>query len=621
MDLSVIILNYNVRYLLEACLESVILAVSDLQAEIIVVDNASSDESVYMVQAKYPEIKLIINNVNTGFSKGNNQGVTTARGDYILILNPDTIINSDAVLTSLLYLKEHKGTGAVGVKMINGHGQYLKESKRGFPDVASSFFKLSGLNKIFPKSSVFNHYYLGHLSPDQISEVESLTGAFMMMSRNLYQSLNGFDENFFMYGEDIDLSYRIRQSGKKLIYVGNEQIIHLKGRSSTEHSYKHVYDFYNAMSVFVKKYEINPLLKILLLFGIKLTALISWLKRQIVNNFLPVADWLLISLVLLIVQQSWAIVWFKNPSYFHHKVFLINAISYTLIWLASLFLFNAYQPLNKHKGQNALQAILTGTLVILMIYGLLPEAMRTSRAVILVSGIFISFILPLLRSLLSTRGNDFKGIYLGNYEQEAEYNPLFRELCYQDYFSYLTRIGKKQISELFLKELAEQIYSLNLTHLIVDKKSISKDEWLLLSAQLQSKISILVLNDYEPLAFDSSIPGMVSGDINLNMWPFRIKKFLIDLIARILILPWGWVYKDIRLNYFSLWLGKKQFAGYQNPVESSLPGLTPALWSPLTSRPFYNDDSTAINFEYARHYNPYLDIKIILNHLFTLKKN
>ncbi|MEP7321392.1 MAG: glycosyltransferase [Saprospiraceae bacterium] len=621
MDLSVIILNYNVRYLLETCLESVIQSVTDLQAEIIVVDNASSDESVYMVQSKYPEVKLIINDVNTGFSKGNNRGVAEARGDYILIANPDTILNSSAVHTSLRYLKEHKETGAVGVKMINGHGHYLEESKRGFPDVVSSFFKLSGLNKLFPKSPAFNHYYLGHLSPDQINEVESLTGAFMMMSRNLYQSLNGFDENFFMYGEDIDLSYRIRQSGKKLIYIGNEQIIHLKGRSSTEHSYKHVYDFYNAMSVFVKKYEINPLLKIVLLFGIKITAIISWLKRQIVNNFLPVADWFLIALILVIVQQSWAMVWFKNASYFHHKVFLINAISYTLIWMASLFLFNAYQPLNKHKGQNALQAILTGTLVILMIYGLLPEAMRTSRAVILVSGIFISFVLPLLRSLLTTRGNNYKGIYLGSYEEEAEHTPLFRKLCYQDFFSYLTRMDKRKISDLFLKELAELINSLNLTHLIVDKKSIPKDEWLLLSTQLQSKISILVLNDYEALSFDSSIPGLVSGDINLNMWPFRIKKLLIDLIARILILPWGWVYKDIRLNYFSLLLGRKQFAGYLFPVQDSLPGLKQALWSPLTSPLFYREDSTDINFDYARYYNSYLDIKIILHHLFTLKKN
>ncbi|MEO5582707.1 MAG: glycosyltransferase [Saprospiraceae bacterium] len=621
MDLSVIILNYNVRYLLEACLESVIQAVSDLPAEIIVVDNASSDESVYMVQTKYPEVKLIINDVNTGFSRGNNHAVAKAGGDFVLILNPDTVINSSAVNTSLHYLKEHKDTGAVGVKMINGQGKYLNESKRGFPDVASSFFKLSGLNRIFPGSAVLNHYYLGHLSPDEINEVESLTGAFMMMSRHLYQSLNGFDENFFMYGEDIDLSFRIRQEGKKLIYIGNEKIIHLKGRSSVEHSYKQVYNFYNAMSVFVRKYEFKPFLKILLLFGIKITAHISWLKRQIVNNFLPVADWFLISLVLIIVQQSWATVWFKNPSYFHHMIFVINALSYTLIWLVSLFLFNAYQPLNKHKGQNALEAILTGTFVILMIYGLLPEAFRTSRAVILISGLLISFIHPLLRNFLSTRGNDYKGIYLGNHKEEAEHNGLFRKLCYQDYFSYLIRRDKAQVNNLFLEELKAQIHSLNLTHLIVDTKSISKEEWLILSAQLQQKISILVIKSDEPMSFDSSIPGLVSGDINLNMKPSRIKKSLIDLIARILILPWGWMYKDIRLNYFALWLGRKQFAGYQYPAHASLPGLKPALWSPVASLQFYKDDSTDINFEYARQYNPYLDIKIILNQLFTLKKN
>lgn len=229
MDLSVVILNYNVRYLLESCLESVVEALKGLSAEVILIDNASTDQSVIMVREKYPAVKLLINDSNLGFAKANNLAIAQSTGQYILILNPDTIVNKSSIISALNYIKSHKDCGGVGVKMVDGSGVFLKESLRGFPDMASSLYKLSGINRLFPKSKIFNHYYLGHLDPDKVQEVEVLTGAFLMTTRKVFDAVNGFDESFFMFGEDIDLSVRIRQLGHKLIYLGDEQIVHLKG--------------------------------------------------------------------------------------------------------------------------------------------------------------------------------------------------------------------------------------------------------------------------------------------------------------------------------------------------------------------------------------------------------
>ena len=251
--LSVIIVNYNVKYFLEQCLYSVQKAMEGIAGEIIVVDNCSTDGSMDYLRPVFPSVQFIANTENLGFSKANNQGWRIARGDYILFLNPDTIIPEDSLQLSLSAMEQDARIGALGIRMIDGSGQYLPESKRGNPGAKTSFFKLSGLARLFPQSPVFARYYLGHLSPRQSQEVEVLAGAYMMVRKNVLDATNGFDERFFMYGEDVDLSYRIRGMGYKNWWLAGSSIIHFKGESTRKDA-KYVILFYKAMALFVEKH-------------------------------------------------------------------------------------------------------------------------------------------------------------------------------------------------------------------------------------------------------------------------------------------------------------------------------------------------------------------------------
>lgn len=232
MQLSVIILNYNVRCFLELCVLSVQKALQNIDGEIIVVDNASSDGSVKMMQSRFPHIKCIANKENTGFPKGNNIGVAEAKGEYICILNPDTIVSEDTFENILNTKNCQLNTGIIGCKLIDGSGNFLPESKRGIPTPWVAFTKIAGLYKIFPKSRFFNRYYAMNLDENQSGNVDILVGAFMVMKRDLYRKLGGFDENCFMYSDDIDLSYRVLQEGLKNYYCCETTVVHFKGEST-----------------------------------------------------------------------------------------------------------------------------------------------------------------------------------------------------------------------------------------------------------------------------------------------------------------------------------------------------------------------------------------------------
>ncbi|MEO5996222.1 MAG: glycosyltransferase family 2 protein [Chitinophagaceae bacterium] len=254
LQLSIIIVNYNVKYFLEHCLYSLQKAARSLKAEIIVVDNASSDGSMEYLLNKFPEVNFIDNPVNTGFAKANNQALKQARGKFILFLNPDTIVPEDCLEQSIRLMESNLQIGACGVKMIDGRGHFLPESKRSFPTLESSFYKLSGLSSLFPASKLFAGYYLGHLPENRNSEIEVLSGAYLMTRKEVLQKTGGFDERFFMYGEDIDLSIRIQQEGYKNFYLAETCIIHFKGESTRKGNLNYVRLFYKAMSLFVEKH-------------------------------------------------------------------------------------------------------------------------------------------------------------------------------------------------------------------------------------------------------------------------------------------------------------------------------------------------------------------------------
>ena len=254
MQLSVIILNYNVRYFLEQCVLSVQKALTNLDAEIIVVDNNSSDDSCEMMKQLFPHIKLIENPVNVGFPKGNNIAVAEAKGEYICILNPDTVVAEDTFEKILNYVTlsgvEVSNTGIIGCKLIDGTGNFLPESKRGVPTPWVAFTKIFGLYKF---SNYFGKYYAQHLTENQSGKVDVLVGAFMVMKRDLYLQVGGFDENCFMYSDDIDLSYMIQKLGKENFYFHETSVIHYKGESTVRDE-KYLKRFREAMQFFYKKH-------------------------------------------------------------------------------------------------------------------------------------------------------------------------------------------------------------------------------------------------------------------------------------------------------------------------------------------------------------------------------
>ncbi len=251
--LSIIIVNYNVKYFLEQCLYSVQKAIAGIQAEVIVVDNNSADESVAYLQNIFPRVIFISNKENAGYAKANNQGLQIAKGEYILFVNPDIILAEDSLTESVRVLQQDAAIGALGIRMVDGTGHFLPESKRGFPTPGASFFKLSGLIKMFPHAASIARYYLGNLPEKENNEVDVLSGAYMMVKKEVLDKTGGFDESFFMYGEDIDLSYRIKQAGYVNYYLGLSSIIHFKGES-TKKDIQYTKMFYKAMNIFVQKH-------------------------------------------------------------------------------------------------------------------------------------------------------------------------------------------------------------------------------------------------------------------------------------------------------------------------------------------------------------------------------
>ncbi len=251
MKLSVIILNYNVRYFLEQCIQSVLQATKDLNAEVIVVDNASADDSCAMVREKFPQVTLIANTDNKGFPKGNNQGVAVASGEYVCILNPDTVVAEDTFVKALDFAEKKEHCGIVGVKLIDGTGNFLPESKRGIPTPWVAFTKFSGLHKL--SSKLFGKYYASHLSQNENGKVDILVGAFMLMKKEVYEQVGGFDETYFMFGEDVDLSYTVQKAGYENYFFSETTVIHYKGESTRKDS-TFLKNFRDGMHIFHKKY-------------------------------------------------------------------------------------------------------------------------------------------------------------------------------------------------------------------------------------------------------------------------------------------------------------------------------------------------------------------------------
>lgn len=253
-DVSIIIVNYNTRQLTMDCLASVYESLTSFQYEIIVVDNASHDGSVEAIRGEYPDVRLIANRDNTGFAVANNQGMDIAKGRYILLLNSDTVVQTDTLEVMIGFMDRHPEMGASGCKVILPDGSLDKACKRGFPTPSASFYYAFGISRMFPDRPKFNQYQLGHLSPDDEYPVDCLVGAFMLVRRETIDQVGGLDETFFMYGEDIDWCYRIKEAGWGIYYYPRTYIVHYKGASARRKPMKIIYEFHRAMWVFHRKH-------------------------------------------------------------------------------------------------------------------------------------------------------------------------------------------------------------------------------------------------------------------------------------------------------------------------------------------------------------------------------
>ena len=253
MKLSIIIVNYNVRYYLEQCLLSVEKALTGVGGEVFVVDNNSTDDSVAYLKGKFPWVRYIENTENVGFSRANNQALREARGEYVLLLNPDTFIGERTLRECIDFMDKTPKAGVCGVGMLRVDGSFAPESRRGVPTPFVAFCKMTGLGSLFPKSRLFGRYYMQYLNKQAINPIEIVSGAFMFIRKEALDKVGLLDETYFMYGEDIDLSYRVLKAGYQNYYIPT-QILHYKGESTKKDSIKYVNTFYKAMVIFFKKH-------------------------------------------------------------------------------------------------------------------------------------------------------------------------------------------------------------------------------------------------------------------------------------------------------------------------------------------------------------------------------
>jgi GT2 family glycosyltransferase len=400
LDLSVIIVNYNVKHFLEQCLYSVRKACNGLQAEILVIDNRSSDGSLAYLQPAFPDVQFIANKDNAGFGKACNQGLAISKGKYILFLNPDTIVPEDCFLQCRDFMESHPDAGALGIRMLDGSGRFLKESKRSFPSPLTSLFKLAGLTSLFPRSRVFARYHLGHLDEKTDHEVDVLAGAFMWIRKSVLDKTGGFDEAFFMYGEDVDLSYRIQEAGFRNYYFAGSEILHFKGESTKKGSMNYVRMFYQAMSIFVRKHYGGGkagLFNVFIHLAIWMRAVLAAIGSFIKKAGLPLIDLALIIGSFWIVKTIWS-GYVRPDIQYSSQLLWIAFPAFAFFYLVAAYYAGLYD--RRYHRSELISSTLLATLILLAGYSLLPEQYRFSRGIILFGALLGFLLLTVLRRIL-----------------------------------------------------------------------------------------------------------------------------------------------------------------------------------------------------------------------------
>ncbi|MFK7785267.1 MAG: glycosyltransferase family 2 protein [Crocinitomicaceae bacterium] len=374
--LSVVIVNYNVEHFLDQCLDSVRRASNNCSLEVLIVDNNSVDGSLTMLAEKYPEYPVIANKDNVGFSRANNQAMRIAQGEYVLLLNPDTVVAEDSFSKVITFMDEHPNAGGLGVHMIDGKGNFLPESKRGLPKPMVAFYKIFGLSRLFPNSKRFGQYHLGHIKEDEIAKIDVLSGAFMLMRKTALDKVGLLDEDYFMYGEDIDLSYRIQKGGFDNYYFPETSIIHYKGESTKKSSVNYVFVFYKAMVIFARKHFAGKqagLFSLLINAAIYLRAFLAVVSRVLKRLFFPVVDFLYVTGGLFALTNYWKMSHIEFPE----ELIRYSIPIYAFVWIITAFFNGGYDfPAKLFKY---VKSVLIATLMILVAYAILPKDYQFSR--------------------------------------------------------------------------------------------------------------------------------------------------------------------------------------------------------------------------------------------------
>ncbi len=334
VDLSIIIVNYNVKEFLQNLIYSIYKAGQKINYEIIIVDNASDDGSVEFLREKFPDIKLIVNEKNLGFSKANNLGLSIAKGKYILLLNPDTIVQEDTFEKTIIFFEQTSDAGMAGCKILNPDGTLQLACRRSFPGPWTSFCKVTGLSNLFPGSRLFARYNLTYLNENQTYEVDAISGSFMMIKRETFEKVGKLDEQFFMYGEDLDWCYRVQKEGYKVYYVHDTQIIHYKGESTKRSSIDETKIFYNAMHLFVKKHFASSLLvELILRSGIGFRNFFAFLGKRKLVLFPVIIDFLFFDLSIYLAEKFYIHMsdWPGFHSYHLPIIYTVPAIIHIII--------------------------------------------------------------------------------------------------------------------------------------------------------------------------------------------------------------------------------------------------------------------------------------------------
>lgn len=644
MDISVIIVSYNVKYFLDQCIASVLQCKSAGQLEIIVVDNASSDGTPAFIQQKYPDVVFIANEDNVGFSKANNQGVARAQGEFVLILNPDTLLHTDTLASCL---KAHRQltaegikVGMLGAKMFDGSGAYLPESKRGFPTPFVSFSKIFGLSNLFPKSKFWNGYYLGHLSPDENHAVPILTGAFMFLTRELYEKVGGFDEDYFMYGEDIDLSYRVEQAGFSNYYLADTSIVHFKGESTKKMTFDYVKRFYEAMIIFAKKHlGASQVFAYTLAIqsAIYLKAGYSFIKNIIRSLMRPAADAVLLGGAFLGMTALWERYYFQSVDYFNHDFVVRNMVLYVVV---SIFIYLILGKYHKRFSRwRTIKIVGVALVALLVVYSLLPATIRFSRAVLLFGGLIgggVVFAKDLFLERIRRRAGD-RSLRVAVVGEEAVSHDL---LALLDRRENVTFVGFISTSAADLSnevvgrftEIEDIVRFHQIDELIFDQSQTDAADLLramsVVGRDCQFKL-------YTPTSgsvvgsFSKEIPGQIETfDVDYAISsPYHqmIKRFVdialsvFAIIGLVILWPMNNFSSHYFKNIFQVIVGKKTWVGYFDTKESET--ALPILKSSVLSLSVNNEyqlsaiQKMKLNFIYAREYNPWTDVQSFFNQL------